>query len=138
MGSGQKDAQAVAVDLFVNNLRWDRLKPDNEHARVLREWDDIDYDEEARAIGINKTSDLPEIWGAVPKGSQSYEVHNDVRVTNATLDTTIYERPDLNQFWVQRDQVGSIFHTFFGPFDGDPFQVLGVSLDHAKQRIIGE
>ena len=136
--TGQKGAHAVAVDLFVYNLRWDRLKPDNEHARVLREWDDIDYYEEARAIGINKTSDLPEIWVAVPKGSKAYEIRNDVRVTNATLDTTIYERPDLNQFWVQRDKVGSSFRTFFGPFDGDPFQVLGIQVNHAENRIVGE
>ena len=132
-----KDAQSVTVNLLVNKIRWDRLKPNNEHARVLREWGNVAYNE-ARGIGITQTSELPEIWVEVPPGSKSYEVRKDVRVTNATLDTTIYERPDLNQFWVQRDQVGSSFRTFFGPFNGDPFQVLGIQVNHAKNRIVGE
>ena len=104
---------------------------------MLREWDNITY-KEAGAIGIKNVSELPEIWVAVPVGSKSYEIRKDVRVTIATLDTTIYERPDLNQFWVQRDQVGSSFRTFFGPFNGDPFQVLGIQVNHAKNRIVGE
>ena len=118
-----KDARTATADLIVNKLRWDRLKPNNEHARVMREWDSISY-EKARAIGINETSDLPEIWIEVPAGSKSYEIRKDVRVTNATFDTTIYERPDLNQFWVQRDPPESSSHTFFGPFDGKPTDVL--------------
>ena len=107
--------------------------------QAMRNWQPgLKLYNEARGIGITQTSELPEIWVEVPPGSKSYEVRKDVRVTNATLDTTIYERPDLNQFWVQRDQVGSSFRTFFGPFNGDPFQVLGIQVNHAKNRIVGE
>ena len=133
----RKTTNLTPVFALATKLRWDRLKPNSEHARVLRQWDDIAY-EKARAIGINKTSELSDIWEAVPPGSKSYEVRKDVRVTIAALDTTIYERSDLKKFWVQRDPPESSFHTFFGPFDGDPIEVLGIQPNQAKNRMVGQ
>ena len=133
----RKATNLTPVFASATKLRWDRLKPNSEHARVLRQWDDIAY-EKARAIGINKTSALSDIWEAVPPESKSYEVRKDVRVTIAALDTTIYERPDLKKFWVQRDPPESSSHTYFGPFDGDPFEVLGIQPNQAKNRMVGQ
>ena len=110
------------------DLRWDRLQPNNEHARVLREWDKIPY-EKASAAGISKTSELSQIWEEVPPGSKSFEIRKDVRILSAGWSITIYHRPDQNRFWVQRDALGSSFMTYFGPFDGDPSEVLDVELE---------
>ena len=43
------------------------------------------------------------------------------------VSTTVYYVPSKNQFYVQHDSVSSSTHTYYGPFSGDPKDVLGLS-----------
>ncbi len=74
-----------------------------------------------------RTQDLADIWEAVPPGSRSYEVRKDVTVIPAheiPKSIVIYWLRSANRFYVQYDLGGSSTHHFYGPFEGDPNQVL--------------
>lgn len=70
---------------------------------------------------------LPNLWEARPKGSSSYEMRKDVVCSYSGLDAAVYYVPKKNQFYVQHDPVYSSTLTYYGPFDGDPKQVLNLS-----------
>ena len=82
-------------------------------------------------------SRLPDIWEARPAGSKSYEIREEVTVIrpdNIFVDGTVYWIPSRNRFYVQRDPAASSTLHFYGPFEGDPYQVL----NPPPTRAVGE
>jgi len=67
---------------------------------------------------------LPDLWEERPPGSKSYEIRKDVVVTDHGVDGTVYYLPAKKVFYVQHDPAGSSQLTYYGPFAGDPRQVL--------------
>ncbi len=73
-----------------------------------------------------RPADLPDLWEEVPKGSRSYEIRKDVRCIYSGIDGTVYAVPDKNHFYVQHDPLGSSTLTYYGPFKGDPAEVMNL------------
>lgn len=87
-------------------------------------WRGLDLSAAPVAVG---GSTLPDIWEERPAGSRSYEVRADVTVIPANewmVAAEIYWLRPANRFYVQYDSADSSIHHFYGPFQGDPNQVL--------------
>ena len=83
------------------------------------------------------TSRLTDIWEERPPGSKSYEIREDViviRLRNVFADGTVYWMKSRNRFYVQRDPPGSSTLHYYGPFEGDPHQVLNRSPTRAPNE----
>lgn len=68
--------------------------------------------------------ELPDLFHAVPAGSQSYEIRPEVQTVYLGPDGTVYHIPSKNIFFVQCDPAGSSTLTFYGPFKGDPRSLM--------------
>lgn len=77
-----------------------------------------------RLPGTSDSSKLPLLWQEVPPGSKSYEMLDDVEVVYQGFDGAVFYRPDKNLFYVQSNPPGSSRLTYYGPFDGNPLNVL--------------
>ena len=73
------------------------------------------------------SSELPEIWEERPPGSRSYNVRPDVTVIRPNGVATVYWVKERNRFYVQYDSRGSSTLHFYGPFEGNPRQTLGLN-----------
>jgi Tol biopolymer transport system component len=81
------------------------------------------------APSTTKSADLPDLFEELPPGSKSYEIAKDVAVAYSGLDGTVYYIPEKEIFYIQHDKLGSSTLTYYGPFNGDPHQVLGLEKD---------
>ena len=92
-----------------------------------------------RVIGLSKaphTTDcaaLPDLFEAQPAGSKSYELRGGLIVGYNPTDLNFvfgnfYYLPEKEVFYVQHDPIGSSSstRTYYGPFKGKPWEVLGV------------
>jgi hypothetical protein len=85
--------------------------------------------------GTPFTSDsreLPDLFEERPAGSRSFEIRSEVSVPYAGLDGTVYFVASKLVFYVQCDPAGSSTMTYYGPFQGDPVEML--SLDPNLER----
>ncbi|MHC4640007.1 MAG: M56 family metallopeptidase [Planctomycetota bacterium] len=76
-----------------------------------------------------KSTDLSDLFEARPPGSKSYHIRKDVTAVYSGLYGTVYYIPEKEIFYVQHDKMGSSTRTYYGPFNGDPHQVLGLEKD---------
>jgi len=88
-------------------------------------------------------SRLGQIWEEVPVGSKSYEIRADVEVIKSgllevDLGGVVYYRPDKNLFYIQCDLLGSSTMTFYGPYEGDPHQLIKLSKENIPDKERGE
>ena len=83
----------------------------------------------ADAPRTTKWAGLPDLFEERTKGSESYHIRKDVDVVYSGLDGTVYYIPKKRIFYVQHDKLGSSTLTYYGPFKGDPHQVLGLETD---------
>jgi len=67
---------------------------------------------------------LPDLFEERPAGSKSYEIRTDVAVVFSSLAGTVYYLPAEKIYYVQHDDVGSSVLHYYGPFEGDPHEVL--------------
>ncbi|MBA7485686.1 hypothetical protein ES707_21236 [subsurface metagenome] len=74
-------------------------------------------------------SRLPDLFEERPLGSKSYHIQKDVTAIYSGLDGTVYFIPRRNIFYVQHDKLGSSTLTYYGPFEGNPVQVLNLQPD---------
>jgi len=74
-------------------------------------------------------SRLPDLFEERPLGSKSYHIQKDVTAIYSGLDGTVYFIPRRNIFYVQHDKLGSSTLTYYGPFEGNPFQALNLQPD---------
>jgi len=72
----------------------------------------------------NRPGDLPDLWQELPKGSGSFEIRREVKCVYNEIDGTVYYNTWKNRFYIQHDPLGSSTLTYYGPFDGNPTQVL--------------
>ncbi|MBN2437533.1 MAG: biopolymer transporter ExbD, partial [Deltaproteobacteria bacterium] len=79
---------------------------------------------------------LPDLWEEQPAGSGSYEMRKEVVCVYSGLDGAVYFTPSKNCFYVQSDPVGSSTHTYYGPFEGDPRDVLDFKDSSQGMRVI--
>ena len=98
----------------------------NQVFKEFREWSEkldafANWDELEGVVGGSK---IPELWIEDHPGSMSWVLRKDVKGIQAGLGAGIFYRPDLDQFWIQRDPPGSSTMTYYGPFDGDPEALL--------------
>ena len=75
------------------------------------------------------SSKLPDLFEERPPGSKSYRIQEDVTVIYSGIDGTVYFIPGRNIFYVQHDKLGSSTLTYYGPFEGNPVQVLNLQPD---------
>ena len=78
----------------------------------------------ARAPQTNRPGDLPDLWLELPKGSGLFEIRRDVKAVYNEPDGTVYYVPRKNSFYIQHDPIGAGTTTYYGPFKGDPTEVL--------------
>ena len=78
------------------------------------------------------SAQLPDLFHAVPAGSLSYEIRPEVRTVYTGLDGTVYHIPNKGIFFVQHDPVGSSTLTFYGPFKGDPRDLMKLPQQKGK------
>ena len=77
-----------------------------------------------RAPRTTDWAQLPELFEERPPGSKSYEIRTDVKVVFSWVASTVYYVPARDIFYVQHDTpVSSVLH-YYGPFEGDPREVL--------------
>ncbi len=76
-----------------------------------------------------KSADLPDLFEERPPGSKSYEIASGVTVMYGGFEGTVYYIPERDVFYVQQDKLGSSTLTYYGPFEGDPKQVLDRQID---------
>ena len=73
-----------------------------------------------------RAAELADLFMAEPPASQSYKIRADVVQVYREIDGTVYHLPDKNRFYVQHDPMGSSTMTYYGPFDGDPTEVMNL------------
>lgn len=78
----------------------------------------------AGAPRTNRPGDLPDLWVELPKGSACFEIRRDVKCLYNEPDGTVYYVPRKNCFYIQHDPIGSSTLTYYGPFKGNPEDVL--------------
>jgi hypothetical protein len=76
-----------------------------------------------------ESEDLSDLFEARPPDSKSYHIRDDVTAVYNGLYGTVYYIPDKEVFYIQHDKLGSSTMTFYGPFKGDPQQVLDMEKD---------
>jgi hypothetical protein len=76
-----------------------------------------------------KSADLPDLFEEHPPGSKSYEIAGGVTVIYGGFEGTVYYIPEKEVFYIRQDKLGSSTLTYYGPFDGDPHQVLDRQID---------
>lgn len=72
---------------------------------------------------------MPDLFEEQHPGSKSYELRAGVIVARHPkyfLFGDFYYLPEKNVFYVQHDLGGSSTRTYYGPFKGKPWEVLGV------------
>ncbi|UCG48508.1 MAG: hypothetical protein JSU94_01790 [Phycisphaerales bacterium] len=78
----------------------------------------------AAAPRTRRTGEPADLWEERPAGSGSYEIREQVECVYSGLDGVVFHVPEKNCFYIERDPLGSSTLTFYGPFEGDPKQVL--------------
>jgi hypothetical protein len=76
-----------------------------------------------------KWSELPDLFEARPPGSRSYHLRNDVvtaRHPEKWILGDVLYIPRLDRFYVQSDPIASSTLTYYGPFEGEPWERLGI------------
>ncbi|MHC4693213.1 MAG: M56 family metallopeptidase, partial [Planctomycetota bacterium] len=76
-----------------------------------------------------KLADLPDLFEERPPDSKSYEIAGGVTVIYGGFEGTVYYIPEKEVFYIQQDKLGSSTLTYYGPFNGDPHQVLDRQID---------
>jgi hypothetical protein len=76
-----------------------------------------------------KSADLPDLFEERPPGSKSYEIAEGVIAMYGRFDGIVYYIPEKGIFYIRHDKLGSSTRTFYGPFNGDPKQVLDRQID---------
>jgi len=83
-------------------------------------------------------ADLPDLLEERPAGSQSFELRRGILVARhleLPMVGEVYYVPDKDVFYVQYDAASSSTHTFYGPFEGKPWERLGIP--EADAQVIG-
>ena len=80
----------------------------------------------ARAPRTNRPGDLPDLWLELPKGSGLFEIRRNVKCVYNKPDGTVYYNSWKNHFYIQHDPIGDGTLTYYGPFKGDPTEVLNL------------
>ncbi|MGB2808754.1 MAG: DUF1573 domain-containing protein [Sedimentisphaerales bacterium] len=95
-------------------------------AKIRTEFFGLDLTDAPRTT---RSADLSDLFEARPPGSKSYHRREDVDVVYAGLYGTVYNIPEKEIFYIQHDKLGSSTLSYYGPFNGDPHQVLDMEKD---------
>jgi hypothetical protein len=76
-----------------------------------------------------RPSDLPDLWEEVPPGSLSFEMLEAVQCVYSGVDGSVFYIPGKKRFYIQHDPPSSSTLTYYGPFEGDPREILDVGID---------
>lgn len=104
--------------------------------------DDLPLDRLIQLAGITLVNDctnpaeLPDLFVDIPPESGSYEVREEVIALPCklkgdklhSLSSVVFYVPSKNTYYIQQDRIGSSTLTFYGPFPGDPRNVINTPL----------
>jgi len=105
--------------------------------RALSNPVEIEIRERVTFLGLDLTdaprttnvADLPDLWEERPPGSKSYELRAGVvfaRHMELPMVGAVCYVPAKDAFYVQHDSVWSSTLTYYGPFEGKPWERLGI------------
>ncbi len=134
--------------IIAKNLRGEKLKstvneileaakPNKTNVSVEGEREDTSASNRIEFLGLDltdaprttKSADLPDLFEARPPGSKSYHRREDIDIVYSGLVGNVYYIPDKEIFYIQHDKLGASTLTYYGPFNGDPKQVLDIEKD---------
>jgi hypothetical protein len=76
------------------------------------------------AAVATEAAKLPGLFEERPPGSKSYHLRDDVTMVDDRPDRTVYYLAKDNVFYIQHDEIGSSTLHYYGPFEGDPYEIL--------------
>jgi len=134
LGSGKHTVRLAISVSFPPGPRGEQLR---EPVRAVSNPVEIEIVGQITFLGLDltdaprttKAENLPDLWEERPPGSKSYEMRAGVLVGRGPdhlLSDRVYYVPDKDVFYVRHDPLYSSTWTFYGPFEGKPWERLGI------------